>query len=258
MLDTSPASPRGQRVTFVELFFDLVFVFSITQIVGLLHHHLAWAAIGPSVLVFWLVWWAWTQFTWALNAADTEHRGVQGAVLLATAVAFFMAVAVPDVFEGGALWFAGPYVCVRLLGLQLYAWAASGDEAQHAAVRKFFLVSVSGLAAVIAGAALGGVALFWLWGLAIVLDIIAAAIGGQSAGWKLNPDHFVERHGLIVIIALGESLIVAAAGLAGGTRTASLVGIGALAVAISCAFWWSYFSSVRGRLEEALVSRSSD
>ena len=113
---TSPqslSSPEDQSVTFVELFFDLVFVFSVTQVVGLFHHGLNWSTAGQGVLVFWLVWWAWSQFTWALNAADTTHQWVQLGTLLATAVAFFMAIAVPDAFHGHpmclrspTLWFA--------------------------------------------------------------------------------------------------------------------------------------------------------
>src|SRR5687768_14561646 len=99
-------SPEDQKVTFVELFFDLVFVFSVTQVVGLLHDGLSWIVVGQAVLVFWLVWWAWTQFTWALNAADTTHPTVELGTLVATAVAFFMAVAVPEAFHDRALWFA--------------------------------------------------------------------------------------------------------------------------------------------------------
>jgi low temperature requirement protein LtrA len=73
----SIVSPEDQKVTFVELFFDLVFVFSVTQVVDLLYHNLGWAGAGQAILVFWLVWWAWTQFTWALNAADTTHNLVE-------------------------------------------------------------------------------------------------------------------------------------------------------------------------------------
>ena len=94
-------SPVGQSATFVELFFDLVFVFGVTQLVGLMHHDLSWAGAGKTILVFWMVWWAWTQFTWALNAADTTHPLVELATLVATAIAFFMAVSIPSVFEDG-------------------------------------------------------------------------------------------------------------------------------------------------------------
>jgi low temperature requirement protein LtrA len=113
--------PEDQSATFVELFFDLVFVFSVTQVVGLLHGEIHWRSAGQGVLVFWLVWWAWTQFTWALNAADTTHPFVELGTLAATAVAFFMPVALPDAFAGRALAFAIPYVVVRSIGLVLIA-----------------------------------------------------------------------------------------------------------------------------------------
>src|ERR687892_1420470 len=129
MASRSLVSPHDQKVTFVELFFDLVFVFAVTQVVRVFHHHPGWGGAAQAVLVFWLVWWAWTQFTWALNAADTTHHLVELGTLLATAVAFFMAVAVPDAFTGGALRFAVPYVVVRVLGLMLYGWVAEAADA---------------------------------------------------------------------------------------------------------------------------------
>ncbi len=252
---TSIVSPEDQSVTFVELFFDLVFVFSITQVVGLLHAGITGGAVARAVLVFWLVWWAWTQFTWALNAANTDHSHIQLSTLFATAIAFFMAVSVPEIFAGGPLWFAVPYVLVRVLGLRLYAWVASADASQRSAVRTFGLVSVGGLAAVLTGAVLGGDLLYWFWGLAIVLDVVAAAVGTQTEGWNLHPAHFAERHGLIVIIALGESLIVAAGGLIGAERSADLMAVAVLAVALSCGLWWSYFPYIKPQLEHALKNR---
>jgi low temperature requirement protein LtrA len=207
---TTIAAPSDQRVTFVELFFDLVFVFCVTQVVSLLHDGVTWRAVGEVVLVFWLVWWGWTQFTWALNAADTTHPRVEMATLVATGVAFFLAVGIPSAFHGRSIWFAGTYVVVRVLGLLVYDWVAWTDTSQRAAVRLFSLVSVSGLIAVLVGGALGGVAQYVWWSVAIILDLAAAAVGGRSEGWNLHPEHFSERHALFVIIALGESLIVAA------------------------------------------------
>jgi len=253
----SIVSPDDQRVTFIELFFDLVFVFSVTQVVGLLHDGLTWNAAGEAVLVFWLVWWAWTQLTWALNAADTTHHWVELGTLLATAVAFFLGVAVPDAFHGRALWFAVPYVVVRVLGLTIYGYVAqAADVSQHAAVRTFTLTSIGGLAAVLVGAFLGGSTQYWLWGMAILLDIIAAAVGGQQEGWNLHPEHFAERHGLFVIIALGESLIVAAGGVADAEAawTGELLAVAILAVATTCALWWTYFTRCKPALDHALES----
>ncbi|MGH7477157.1 MAG: low temperature requirement protein A [Longimicrobiales bacterium] len=256
---TSIVSPEDQRVTFVELFFDLVFVFAVTQIVNLLHDGVGWGAAAEALLVFWLVWWGWTQFTWALNAADTTHHLVALGTLVATAVAFFMAVAVPDAFHGGAAWFAIPYVLVRMIGLGLYGWvAAVADPSQYAAVCTFALVSLGGLAAVLVGGFAGGSTQYWLWGLAIVLDVIAAAVGARSEAWNLHPEHFAERHGLFVIIALGESLIVAAGGVTEGPWTDDLIVVAILAVALTCALWWTYFSGAKAELDHALASVRGD
>jgi low temperature requirement protein LtrA len=91
-----------------------------------------------------------------------------------------------------------------------------------------------------------------LWGLAILLDIAATIVGGQSEGWNLHPEHFVERHGLFVIIILGETLIVAASQITNTTRNADLVGVALLAVGISCGFWWTYFTRARPKFENSM------
>jgi low temperature requirement protein LtrA len=248
-------SPDDQKVTFIELFFDLVFVFCVTQVAALFHGHFDLRTAGGALLVFWLVWWAWTQFTWALNAANTDHPAVQATTMVATAVAFFMAVGIPQALGPGAFWFAAPYVAVRAIGLLLYYRVAWTDPAQRRAVRIFGLSSLAGLVAVLAGALFGGSLLYWLWGVAIALDLAAAGVGGQLEGWNLHPEHFAERHGLIVIIALGETLIVAAAGLSGAPRNLETIATGALTVAVTCGLWWSYFRGARGCLEDAMHAR---
>ena len=249
----SIVSPEDQSATFVELFFDLVFVFSVTQVVGLVGHDLAWGTVAEGALVFWLVWWAWTQFTWTLNAADTEHPTVRLLTLGATGVAFLMAVTLPDAFSDRALWFAVPYVVVRLAGLGLQvAVARAHDPQHHASVRVWAALSLGGLAAVVAGALVGGGAQHWLWGLVVVLDLTAAAVGGQAEGWFLHPEHFAERHGLFVIIALGETLIVAAASLSDAAWSLEVGAVAVLAVATSCALWWTYFPGPLPALEEGL------
>jgi low temperature requirement protein LtrA len=251
------ASPGEHGTTFVELFFDLVFVFCFTQIVGLLHYDLTWSGVAHSVLVFWLVWWAWTQFTWALNAADATHPYVELGTLIATAVAFFMAVSIPASFSSRALGFALTYVLVRSLGLWIYARVARADPGQHADVLRFTLASTAGLVAVLAGGVVGGAAQAWIWALAIVLDLGAALLAGSGTAWGIHPEHFAERHGLIVIIALGESLIVAAAGLAEAEFSGSLVAVSFLGVLTACALWWTYFPLVKPQLEHALEATSS-
>lgn len=252
MRSRSLRAPANQNVTFVELFFDLVFVFSVTQVVGLLHHGLSWLVLGQAILVFWLVWWAWTQFTWALNAADTTAPLVQVGTLVATALAFFMAVALPQSFDGRELWFALTYVLVRATGLVLYDLVAREDEAHKSDVRTWTLLSSGGLVAVLIGGFLGGTWQYAFWGLAVLLDVIAANVAGRGQGVDLNPDHFGERHGLFVIIALGETLIVAAGRVTGATWEATLIVAAVFAVGITCGLWWSYFARAKRVLDEAL------
>jgi low temperature requirement protein LtrA len=157
--------------------------------------------------------------------------------------------------QDGAIWFAIPYVTVRVIGLLLYFWVAWGDPLQRRAVRIFAAFSITGLIAVLLGAIQGGQALYWWWGAAIALDPLAAHIGGQLEGWNLHPEHFVERHGLIVIIALGETLIVAAAGLIGAPRTPTVIVTSVLAVAVTCGLWWSYFARARHTFERILTEQ---
>jgi len=249
-------SPDDQRVTFVELFFDLVFVFCVTQVVTLLHGHVTPGTAGGALLVLWLVWWAWTQFTWALNAANTDHPRVQFATLIATAIAFFLAVGIPRALTDASLWFAVPYVLLRVVGLVIYHWVAGADPEQRRAVRVFGLLSVGGLIAVVTGALFGGAMLYGAWALAIVLDLVAAGVGGRREGWNLHPDHFIERHGLIVIIALGETLIVAASGLSGATLSSEAIATAVLALAVTCGLWWCYFLGARPAFEHGM-SRAS-
>ena len=250
----SIASPEDQKVTFVELFFDLVFVFSVTQVVKLLHDGFDWIAVGQAILIFWLAWWAWSQFTWTLNAADTTNPIVQISVLAATGVAFFMAVAVPQAFGEGSLWFAATYVVVRVIGMTLYYLLAMENPALKAPLRTWIVTSSGGLIAVLIGGYVGGSAQYWLWGLAILLDLIAARVRTQSQEWNLYPAHFAERHGLFVIIALGETLIIGASGFSDTELTNELLVVAVLVVAITGGLWWTYFPRAMPALEHALAS----
>src|SRR5829696_3602568 len=124
----SRSAPPGQPVTFVELFFDLVFVFAVTEITGFLRANHQVTEVLRAAVVFWLLWWGWTQFTWALNAANTALHGVALATLGAVVLAFAMATAVPTAFAGSGWWFALPYVALRALGLGVYLWVSVGHD----------------------------------------------------------------------------------------------------------------------------------
>jgi low temperature requirement protein LtrA len=243
---------QPQGVTFVELFFDLVFVFAVTQITARTASDLTVAGVLQSILVGWLIWWAWTQFTWTLNPADTTHNWVRVLTLTATAAAFVMAASVPRAFTDEAIWFALPYLVVRLLGLGLQVRVEMEREgADHAAVYRWAGASLVGLALVLAGALVDPGLRNILWLGAIGADFAAATVAGRAATWDLNPAHLAERHGLFVIIALGESLIVAGAAIAGAELAPSLVAAVGASIVIACLLWWTYF----GWLSEALAHR---
>ena len=196
-----------QGAAFVELFFDLVFVFAITQVTSLVLNDLTLAGIGKAVLIFWMIWWGWTQFTWALNPANTDHAMVRLWTLVAAGVAFIMAVSVGDAFGDGGLLFAGTYVVVRLIGLGLFYKISTEQPELSAAVRHFTLRSLGGLALAILGGFMVPELRGWIWLGVVLFDMWASGSSGSRGGWDLHPGHFAERHGLFVIIALGESLV---------------------------------------------------
>lgn len=245
----------GQPVTFVELFFDLVFVFAITQLTVLTAHDLTPDGILRSVLLGWLIWWAWTQFTWTLNPADTTHPTVRVITLAATAVALVMAASVQRAFADDALWFAVPYVIVRVIGLGLQVLVELervGDS--HAGVVRWAGLSSIGLVLVVIGGIVDPTVRPWVWLLAVLADLVAAAIAGRNTTWDLNPGHLSERHGLFVIIAIGESLIIAGTTVANDERSFALASAAVAAILVAALLWWTYFGWLKDALEEAFAA----
>jgi low temperature requirement protein LtrA len=252
-------APRPQGVAFVELFFDLVFVFAVTQLTAGTAHHLAPEGVLRAILVGWLIWWAWTQFTWTLNPADTTRDAVRILTLAATAAAFAMAASVPRAFTDEALWFALPYLVVRLLGLGLQVLVEMERKgADHAAVYRWAGASLVGLVLVLGGALVDPGLRSVIWLGAICADFAAATLAGRAASWDLNAAHLTERHGLFVIIALGESLIVAGAAIAGAELTSGLVLAVGAAIVVACLLWWTYFGWLKDALEHRFATAGPD
>jgi low temperature requirement protein LtrA len=248
-----------QTVTFVELFFDLVFVFAVTQLTVLTAHDLTPEGVLRSILLGWLIWWAWTQFTWTLNPADTTHPQVRIVTLAATAVALVMAASVERAFETDALWFALPYVVVRALGLGLQVRVdLERAGASHQGVLTWVGLSSIGVALVLVGAIVDPSIRPAVWLVAVVAELIAAAIAGRNTTWDLNPAHLSERHGLFVIIAIGESLIVAGTAVAGDERTLELTTAAGAAIVVACLLWWTYFGWLKDALEHRLAAAAPE
>ena len=243
-------SPHEQTADFVELFFDLVFVYAITQITAIMAHHLDVKHVVQSLIILWLIWWAWTLITASLNAANTRIAEVRVIALLATGVAFVMASSIGEAFDSGVMWFAVPYILIRLLGIGLYVIVTTSLNENRAPTRVFTLISSIGFVAILIGCFADPSHRIWWWSAAIVIDMLAVLISGQLEGWHLHPKHFSERHGLIIIIALGESLIVAASAVSGQERSQELIIVGGLAVIVTCLLWWNYFAWIAEHLEE--------
>ena len=240
------------RVTPRELFFDLVFVFAITQVATLLSGDPTFSGIGHGVLVLAALWWAWTAYAWLTNVVDPEEGAVGLSLLVALIAMFVAALAVPGVFGDDAVLFGGAFLAVCALHGALYALAARGNPDLRRAVLRLVPWTLLG-ATLILVAGFAESARTWLWLAALAVTYFGAVLSG-STGWHLHAAHFAERHGLVVIIALGEAFVSIGIGLSGIEIGLGEVVAAILGLLVATAFWLAYFDffSIRGErmLEE--------
>ena len=229
-------------MTPLELFFDLVFVFAITQVTGFVTADPTWAGLVKGLLVLGVLWWAWAAYAWLTNTIDPDEGIVRLAMLGAMAAMLVASLAVPDVFGDDALLFAVAYGAVRAAHLVLYAIAGRGDRDLLAAVARLAVGSAFGVTLLFVAAALDGPAQAAVWAVALLGDLLGPYVGG-GRGWRLSAGHFAERHGLIVIIALGESIVALGVG-ATNVLTAGVVAAAILGLTVAFALWWAYFDVV--------------
>ena len=231
-----------ERVTPLELFFDLVFVFAITQVTGLVYADPTWAGLVKGMLVLAVLWWAWAAYAWLTNTIDPDEGIVRIAMLGAMAGMLVASLTVPDVFGDDALLFACAYGAVRTAHLVLYGIAARGDHDFLQAIGRMAVGSAAAVVLLFVAAALDGVAQVAVWAVALVCDLLGPYVGG-ARGWYLSPGHFAERHGLIVIIALGESIVALGVG-ATNVLTVGVIVAAILGLIVAFALWWAYFDVV--------------
>jgi low temperature requirement protein LtrA len=250
---SSPAEPLyEQRVTPLELFFDLVFVFAITRVTALMAHDLTWSSIGEGLLVLAALWWGWAAYAWLTNHVAGEDGPARVVVIVAMAAMVLVALAVPEAFGDHALLFAAGYLVMRMGHLGLY-WAASRDQPEvNAAVASLFPTAVTGPLLLVAAAFTDGALQAALWIVALALDYGGPWVRGV-AGYRMHPAHFAERFSLIVIIALGESIVAIGAG-AGDEPLDTAIAIAAvLSLITSAALWWAYFDIVAPMAQHRLA-----
>jgi low temperature requirement protein LtrA len=244
-----------QRTSPVELFWDLVFVFAITQVSTLLSHDLTWPGFGQAMLVLALVWWAWSAFVWVINAHDPDQPAVRGVLFLAMGLAFLVALAVPEAWGEEATFFALAYTGVRLLHLGLYTDASRRGNASFAAIAGFALATAVGMGLLIAGARAEHGTRAVLWTAAVLIDYAGPAwltrerLRGIQ---QVAVAHFAERYSLFIIICLGESIVAIGVGAAEHELDAELVAGVVLALLVTIGLWWTYFDRVAAEAEEAL------
>lgn len=253
MIEERASRPAAKRVGFLELFFDLVFVFAITQLVELLHGDHTTAGWGRAGLVMWLVWWAWSQYTWAGNAIDLDRRSTRIWMLVATGAMLGAAAAIPGAFAQTGEWFAVPYVAVRLLGLVLYWYGLRNDPAHRAALRTYVPIAIVSPVLVLIGGSLDDSLRPTVWTLAVVVDIASVLAAGRGE-FRVHPGHFAERHGLIVIIALGETIIATGATATEVGLDSEVTALLVISFAAVAGLWWGYFDWVHHAAETRLVT----
>jgi low temperature requirement protein LtrA len=229
----------GEGVSPLELFFDLVFVLAITQCTALMAHDPTWRGIGQGLVVLALLWWAWVGYAWLTSVVNPDEGAVRLLLFGAMAALLVTSLCIPEAFGDLGLTMVIAYGAVRVAHIVLFVVASRDDPPFRHSVTGLGVSTAVALGILVAGAMVHGDARMALWLLALVLDM-GATLLIDTNGWRLEPHHFAERHGLIVIVALGESIVAigvgAEAGVDGGVIAAAILGM-----AVACALWWAYF-----------------
>ena len=255
------------RVTFVELFFDLVFVFAVTQLSHLLLHSLTPAGAQQTLLLLLAVWWVWIFTSWVTNWLDPEATAVRLMLFGLMLGGLILAAAIPQAYEARGLWFALAYVAMQLGRTLFMLWVLRRDNPGN--FRNFLRITIWLVLSALfwlAGGIAEGNARFWLWATAMAIEFVSPSLGfwvpgmgrSASAEWDIAGGHIAERCGLFVIIALGESVLMTGATFAelehwsARDLTGFLVGfVGSIAM------WWIYFN-IGAERASRLIASSTD
>ena len=229
-------------MTPLELFFDLVYVLAITQCTALMASEPTWAGLAKGLALLAALWWPWVGYAWLTSVVDPEEGAVRLVLFVAMAALLVAALCVPGAFDDTALLFAAAYGVVRTAHIALFMLASRDDPMLRRSVIGLAGGTAVGVGLLLAAAAADGWLQGALWGLALLLDYGEPFLFGAE-GWKLAPAHFAERHGLIVLIALGESIVAIGVGAEIGVD-AGVVAAAVAGMAVAAALWWLYFDVV--------------
>ena len=258
---TAETSREGDRATTLELFFDLLYVFAFTQVSGLMAQGHDAMAVLQGLVILALIWWSWTSYTWLGNQAHADRGVVRLAIMLAIALMFLVSLVIPeafDDFDGGLfapMVFVVCLVAVRLVHAVAYVIAAGSD----AALRRQVILSMTAAlipasVLLVIGALVGGALQVWIWLAAIVLDLVLVYLTSRGGNWRLNSaTHFAERHSLVIILALGESMVAIGIGVGAEPVSTSIIIGAVLSVALAVGLWWVYFHQFAAKTEHFIA-----
>ncbi|HEY8236423.1 MAG TPA: low temperature requirement protein A [Gaiellaceae bacterium] len=242
---------REQRVTALELFFDLVFVFAITQVTGLVYHDPTWTRLLEAFAILMVLWFAWTGYAWLGNTAGSDEGPMRVVLLAAMAPLLVASLTVPHAFGKDALLFGIAYFLVRALHVLAYAVLARGNPVLGAVVARLARTILPAAGVLVLAGLFTGPGRVVCWAIALVIDYGGLWLG-STEGWRVEPAHFAERHGLIIIIALGESIVALGVGAAGLALGAGVIAGVVLGLLVAACLWWAYFDVVAAVAERKL------
>ena len=248
---------REHRVSPLELFFDLVFVFGFTQVTIVLSDNPTWSGLGHGVLLLSALWWAWASYAWLTNLADPNEALVWATLLVAMAAMFVAALAVPTAFGRHGVVFGVSFLIVAAMHLALFALSAHEDHDLLAGIARVAPWSLGGATVILAAGFVDGSLKAVLWLVALLIGLVGPLFVGVG-GFRVQPAHFVERHGLIVIIAIGESLVAIGFGARETELTMGVITAAVIGFVVAASFWLAYFDFFTIRAEQLLTSRSGE
>jgi low temperature requirement protein LtrA len=251
---------EDHRATTFELFFDLVYVFAATQVTGYMAAEHSAQGVLQGLLLLALLWWTWSAYAWLGNQARADEGLLRAGMAIAMAAIFVVALTIPEAWQdapgglNGPLVLVGAYLLVRCVHLTLYALAATGDPGLRRQVTITWLPTLAGAALLIPAALLGGSTQTLLFAAALLVEGVGVWLISRHGNWRLHSvAHLTERHGLFMILALGESVVAIGVGAAQQPISAPLLVAAVLGVAAAVGLWWLYFDMVSLAAEHRLL-----
>ena len=245
------ASREANRVTTLELFFDLVFVFTITQLTAVLYHAPTVRSVVQVVLMLGVIWWMYGGYAWMTNAVSAHTTNRRLLLLGGMGGYFVLALAIPHAFTSSGLAFGLAYLVVVGVHTTLFTRSSSAGVVQ--AILRLAPYNLASALVILAGGAVGGAAQYVLWALACAFEWLTPVIRGNR-GFDIAAAHFVERHGLVVLVAIGESVVAIGIGASRLPVDGGLAAVATLGLALSACLWWLYFGGDDERAERALAA----